>query len=213
MRYYWYFVVSIILLSVILFAFFGASLRFENSITYTDDVITAPSITFIDPSIGSPTADVTIVAYGDYACDGCAELDETLLTLLADDFPDDIRIIWKDMPNTSQHPEALNAAVAARCAGDQGKFWEYHTLLMKNHLALSPVAYAAFAEELTLNTKTFSSCFTDQTPAPMIQKTYEEGIALNVSATPTIFVNGTRYTGAIDYGTLKAMIRQIIAQT
>lgn len=213
MKYYWHFVISISVLSVILFAFFGASLRFGNNIHYTDqNTVTAPSVTFVDPTIGNANAKVTIVTYGDYGCDGCATLDETLVTLVADDFPTDIRLVWKDMPNTSQHAEALNAAIAARCAGDQGKFWQYHALLMANHNSLSSELYQTFATQLGLKTSTFSTCVSEKTPAPLIQQSYEEGLALNVSATPTIFVNGTRYTGAVDHGTLKAMVRQILAQ-
>lgn len=213
MKYFWHFVISIGVLSLILFAFFGASLSFGNKITYTDqDIPTEPSVTFIDPILGSETAKVTIVMYGDYGCDACATLDEALITLVADDFPNDVRLVWKDMPNTSQHEEALNAAVAARCADDQGKFWEYHALLMAYHNGLSAELYQTFATQLELKERTFTSCYNAQTPSPIIQQTYEEGLALGVSATPTIFINGTRYTGAMDSGTLKAMIRQILAQ-
>lgn len=213
MKYYWHFVISIGLLAVILFSFFGASLHFGNTISYTDqNKPTEPSITFVDPILGPSTAKVTLVTYGDYGCTSCADLDETLIRLASDDFPQDLRVVWKDMPNTSQHAEALNAAIAARCAQDQGKFWEYHTKLMANHATLSAETYPALAESLGLNARTFSSCYTDQTPAPIIQQTYEEGLALGVSATPTIFVNGTRYTGALDAGTLKGIIRQTLAQ-
>lgn len=213
MKYFWHFVLSIGVLSVILFAFFGASLSFGNDVQYTDqNTATAPSVTFIDPTLGPDAAKVTIVMYGDYGCDACATLDETLITLVADDFPTDVRIVWKDMPNTSQHTESLNAAVAARCAEDQGKFWEYHALLMANHNGLSEELYQTFATKLELKERTFASCYSAQTPSPRIQQTYEEGLELGVSATPTIFINGERYTGALDSGTIKAIIRQILAQ-
>lgn len=213
MKYFWHFVISIGVLSLILFAFFGASLSFKNKITYTNqDIPTEPSITFIDPTLGPDTAKVTIVLYGDYGCDACATLDKALITLIADDYPNDVRLVWKDMPNTSQHEEALNAALAARCADDQGKFWEYHALLIAYHNSLSAELYPVLAEQIGLKTNAFASCYRAQTPSPMIQQSYEEGLALGVSATPTIFINGTRYTGAMDSGTLKAMIRQILAQ-
>jgi protein-disulfide isomerase len=211
MKYFWHFAISIGVLSLILFAFFGASLSFENKVSYTDqDIPTEPSITFIDPTLGSSAAKVTIVLYGDYGCDACATLDQALITLIADDFPNDVRLVWKDMPNTSQHEEALNAAVAARCADDQDQFWEYHALLMTYHNSLSAELYPA--ERIGLKTNTFASCYRSQTPSPIIQQTYEEGLALGVTATPTMFINGTRYTGAVDNGTLKAMIRQMLAQ-
>lgn len=213
MKYFWHFVISIGVLSLILFAFFFASLSFGNKIQYTDqEIVTEPSITFIDPTLGSADAPVTIVNFGDHECDACTILDETLITLSADAFPDQLRLVWKDMPNTSQHKESLNAAVAARCAGDQGKFWEYHTLLMTNHNSLSAELYTTLATNLGLKMSTFSSCLSNQTPAPIIQQSYEEGLALGISATPTIFINGARYTGSMDSGTLKAIIRQALAQ-
>lgn len=196
-----------------MFAFFGASLKFGNSITYTDTIaLTEPTVTFIDPAIGSTTARAAIVVFGDYGCDTCATLDATLINLLVDDYPNDIRIVWKDMPNTSQHPEALNAAIAARCAGDQGKFWEYNALLMTNQNGLGADLYNTLAIQLALKSSQFEQCIANKTPAPLIQQTYEEGIALSISATPTIFINGTRYTGAVDKATLKTIIRQILAQ-
>lgn len=213
MKYFWHFVISIGVLSLILFAFFGASLSFGNKVTYTDqNTVTEPSITFIDPVLGSDSAKVTVVMYGDYGCDACATLSEALITIIADDFPSDVRLVWKDMPNTSQNEESLNAAVAARCADDQGKFWEYHALLMAYHNGLSAELYQTFAEQVGLKTNKFASCYRDQTPSPVIQQSYEEGLALGVSATPTMFINGERYTGAVDSGTIKAIIRQILAQ-
>lgn len=211
MKYFWHFVISIGVLALIMFAFFGASLPFGNRITYTDkSVVTEPSITFIDPVLGNANAKATVVVYGDYGCDTCATLDATLVNLLADDYPNDLRIVWKDMPNTSQHPEALNAAIAARCAGDQGKFWEYNALLLANQASLGAELYNTLAIQLALKSSTFTSCMNQQTPSPIIQQTYEEGLALGISATPTVFINGVRYTGAIDKGTLKTIIRQIV---
>ncbi len=211
MKYFWHFAISIGVLALILFAFFGASLSFGNHITYTDqNTITEPTVTFIDPILGNSPAKATIVVYGDYGCDTCATLDAALVGLLAEDYPNDLRIVWKDMPNTSQHPEALNAAIAARCAGTQGKFWEYNALLMKNQATLGAELYSTIATQLELKSSSFASCVSQQTPSAIVQQTYEEGLTLGVSATPTIFINGTRYTGAIDKGTLKTMIRQIV---
>mgnify|MGYP001595759751 FL=1 len=213
MRYFWHFVTAISVIGVLFFLFFGASLRFGNRITYTDQPApTEPSVTFVDPSLGKADAKVTMVVFGDYGCEACADFDTVRLDLVAEDFPNDLRIVWKDMPNTSQHPEALNAAIAARCAEDQNKFWEYHTLLMQNTTTLGAELYMALATQLELKEKSFTSCFSEQTPAPIVQQTYEEGLALGIATTPTIYVNGVRYTGSLDRGTLKVIIRQAITQ-
>jgi protein-disulfide isomerase len=213
MRYFWHFVIAISVIGFIFFVFFASSLRFGNSITYTDQkTITTPTVTFIDPILGKNDAAVTMVVFGDYECTACQDLDRTTLDLIADDFPNDLRIVWKDMPNTSQHPESLNAAIAARCAHDQGKFWEYHTALMETTAPFAADLYTTLAANLNLKERSFSSCIAEQTPAPIIQGTYEEGLALGVASTPTVFINGERYTGALDKGTLKVIIRQALTQ-
>ncbi len=204
--------ISISLLAIILFAFFGSSLPFGDKITYTDQVaITIPTITFIDPVLGKADAKVTIVVFSDYGCKSCASLDKTMVSLVTNSFPNDLRVVWKDMPNTSQHKEALNAAIAARCAGDQNQFWQYHTLLMTNQASLKAALYTSLADQLKLKSDVFSTCLINKTPVPIIQQTHEEGIALGISATPTFFINGSRHTGSVDEGTLKTMIRQAIA--
>ena len=81
---------------------------------------------------------------------------------------------------------------------------------MINQASLGAELYNTLAIQLALKSSTFASCMNQQTPAPIIQQTFEEGLALGITATPTIFINGTRYTGAIDKGTLKTIIRQIV---
>lgn len=212
MRSFWYFATAISFIGILFFVFFGASLHFGNTITYTDQAPpTSPTVTFLDPALGNSNAPITMVVFGDYDCPACADFDETILNLMTDDFPNDLRIIWKDMPNTSQHPEALNAAIAARCAQEQKKFWEYHTLLMRSHTLLSTNLYTTLANELVLDLQPFTQCLEDKAPAPMIQQTYNEGVALNIATTPTVYLNGTRYTGTLDRISIKTAIRQLLA--
>lgn len=210
MRYYWHFITGIGIIGAIVLVFFLFSLRVKNDISFTDDNnITEPTITFVDPARGPATAKVTIVNFGDYACEGCANLEQTLTTIM-EDFPDDVRVIWKDMPNPS-HAEARNAAIAARCAGEQDKFWEFHDLLFANQNQLSTELYSLIATELALRDRAFTSCIQDEDTAPLVDRTYEEGLALQLTATPTLFVNNERYTGEVDLSTLKAIVRGIIA--
>ncbi|KKW30574.1 MAG: DSBA oxidoreductase [Candidatus Uhrbacteria bacterium GW2011_GWD2_52_7] len=210
MRYYWHFITGISVIGAIVLLFFVFSLRVKNEITFTDDnAITRPTVTFVDPSQGPSTAKVTIVNFGDYECEGCAGMEQTLATL-RQDFPDDVRIVWKDMPNPS-HAESRNAAIAARCAGEQDKFWEFHDLLFANQNQLSSDLYTLIAEELELRDRAFASCVEESETAPLVDRTYEEGLALQLTATPTLFVNNERYTGEVDLSTLKAIVRGIIA--
>lgn len=182
------------LLALTVFLFFVLSVRVRDRITFTDEELSEPTVTIADPQVGAKEPSVTIVNFGDYQCPSCASLDQTLNELLAE-FPRDLRVVWKDMPNTSVHDEALNAAIAAQCAGEQKKFWEYHTLLMQNSVQLGPSIYLGIAEELGLRTSAFSRCYDNQSTLPLVQRGFDEGVALDIVATPTIFVNGERYTG------------------
>jgi protein-disulfide isomerase len=208
MRYFWHFFIAIVTLGGIVLLFFAFSLRVKNNITFTDDAVTQPTITIADPILGPADAPVTIVNFGDYQCEGCRELEQTLANLVVA-FPGKIRIVWKDMPNESKHPEAITAAIAARCAGEQDKFWEYHDLLFANQSLIGAELYTTISTELGLRDRAFAKCLEDKTTAPLVQKTYDEGIALQLTATPTIFLNGERYTGAVDETTLKAIIRPL----
>lgn len=212
MRYFWHFLVGASVIVVFIILFFSFSLGVKDKISFTDNVtLTEPTITIADPSLGSATAPVTIVNFGDYQCESCAQLEMSLVALRAE-YTDSLRIVWKDMPNTSQHEEALNAAVAAHCAGEQKSFWEYHTLLMANQASLGPELYSEIATELGLNSRAFARCSEDQNTLPLVQRGFDEGLALGIAATPTLFVNDERYTGAMSTTEIRRLIDKIISE-
>lgn len=211
MRYFWHFLTTASLLVVFIILFFSSSLSVKDKIFFTDDTgITEPTITIADPVLGSPTAPVTIVNFGDYQCQGCAELENSLIALRSE-YAEAVRIVWKDMPNTSQHVQALSAAVAAQCAGEQDKFWEYHSLLMANQDVLGPELYTEIATELELKDRPFTRCLEDQSTLPLVQRGFDEGLALGITATPTLYINGERYTGAMTTSEMRRLIEAIIS--
>ncbi|MDQ5952484.1 MAG: hypothetical protein QG626_612 [Patescibacteria group bacterium] len=209
MRYYWHFLIAASLITGFVILFFVFSLSTKDNINFTNDTeITTPSVTVADPILGPMTAPVTLVNYGDYECPSCADLDASLLALRAE-YGDTLRIVWKDMPNVSQHDQALPAAVAAQCAGEQKKFWEYHSLLMANQANLSPELYTQIATELQLKDKAFARCTEDQATLPLVQRGFDEGVALGITATPTLYINGERYTGAMTTSEIRRIIDRI----
>jgi protein-disulfide isomerase len=210
MRYFWYFLISAGVIAVFIVLFFMFSLNVKNDIVFTDEeALTAPSVTIADPSLGPTDAPVTLVNFGDYQCQGCAELEASLVDLRVE-YPEALRIVWKDMPNTSSHPEALNAAVAAHCAGEQKSFWEYHSLLMANQALLGQELYTELAAQLNLKDRQFANCLEDQATLPLVQRGFEEGLALGITATPTIYINGERYTGAMTQSDIRRIIERLI---
>lgn len=213
MRYFWHAIITIVVISLIVFLFFVFSVRVNDNITFTDEIpaITTPTITIADPQSGPVDAPVTIVNFGDYGCEDCADA-ETALADLSNAYPGKIRIVWKDMPNTSLHPEALNAAMAARCVKEQEDeaFFPYHAYLFANQADLGPELYAALAAQMGLKESVFNRCLEGEDTYALVQKSYEEGLALRINATPTLFINGERYTGAISRNQLEAKIRAFI---
>lgn len=211
MRYFWHFLGLATIIVIFIVLFFSLSLSVKDKITFTDEAetLTTPTITIADPALGSLEAPVTIVNFGDYECEACARLEDSLISLRAE-YSDKLRIVWKDMPNTSQHAQALNAAIAAQCAGEQDKFWEYHSLLMINHAKLSSELYTEIATELNLKERPFTRCLEDQSTLPLVQRGFEEGLALGITATPTVYINGERYTGTMTTSELRRIIENLI---
>ena len=80
---------------------------------------------------------MTLIEFSDFQCPFCQRVAPTLKQL-RDTYGDKVRIVWKDFPLTQIHPQAFKAGEAAHCAGDQGKFWEYHDRLFANQQELQP---------------------------------------------------------------------------
>ncbi|MGH8186153.1 MAG: DsbA family protein, partial [Steroidobacteraceae bacterium] len=106
-----------------------------------------------------------------------------------------MRFVWKDFPLTSIHPEASKASEAAHCAGDQGKYWEYHDVLFANQRALQVDQLKKHAAGLGLNATAFGSCLDSGTHAGRVQAGLQQATQLGLASTPSIFVNGRLIMG------------------
>ena len=162
------------------------------------------SISTVDqPSLGSAAAPVTIVAFTDYQCPSCAAI-HPVLERLVKEYGDKVRLVTRDFP-LNQHAEAFKAAEAAEAAREQGRYWEYAQLLMRNQSALSVDKLKAYAGELALDRPRFDGALDSGKFAEMVQRDIEEGIKLGINATPTVFINGRR-VAAKSYDELKANV-------
>jgi protein-disulfide isomerase len=169
-----------------------------------------PSVVFGNPFRGPRTAALTIVEFGDFLCEPCATVEQTLRTIVAEN-PEDVRVVWKDMPNTAAHGEALNAAVAARCADLQGKFWEYHDKLLDEQLSINAIAYDIFAEQLGLDLSEFKACREEGRTKPIVERDFEEGQRLRIDSTPYLFIGERRVSGALETDQLRALVEAELA--
>lgn len=160
----------------------------------SETALSAPRITFADPSKGPTNAKITLVEYADFECIACKEL-MTTIDIALKTFPNDVRVVWKDVPNDSAHPHAISAAVAAHCAQQQGKFWEYAALLFDRQTYLSDAVYTQTANDLGLNANKFSKCYTNKETLPFVQNNLQEGVDLGIVATPTLYIGSQSIVG------------------
>ena len=164
-----------------------------------------PLVNFLNPKKGSADVDaIVLVVFSDFQCQACKELANTLNTLLQT--VPDVRIAWKNMPNETSHPLAVSAAVAAHCAGQQGKFWEYHDALFEQQALLTETSLASLADTLKLDTTKFQRCFQEKETLPLVEKDLEEALALRIAATPAIFIGEDRFVGALSLDALTAAV-------
>jgi len=110
------------------------------------------------------------------------------------EFPGKVRLVYKDFP-LSFHPGAEPAALAARCAGERGRYWEYHDLLFVAQPAFARADLITYAARLGLPQETFAACLDSGRFRDAVKTDMQEGRASGVSGTPTFFVNGRRLVG------------------
>src|SRR6266404_8997933 len=143
---------------------------------------------------GNPKAPVMIVEFSDYQCPYCHSAEPTVKEVLAK-YGDKVSLSYRDFPLTSIHSQAQIAAVASRCALEQGKFWEYHDQLFTAS-KLEKDDLIGYARNLKLDDKQFESCLTSEKYKADIDKDEQAGRKAGVNGTPGFFINGLSLSGA-----------------
>jgi len=151
----------------------------------------------VDPARvrGNPKAKVMIVEFSDFQCPYCGQVEGTLKSVLAK-HQDTVALAFRDYPLSQIHPFAQGAAEASRCAGEQGKFWEYHDLLFGDQAGLDRDGLIAKAAKLQLDAKQFDACISSEKYKAAIQLDNQEGVRAGVNGTPGFFINGVFLNGA-----------------
>ncbi len=164
-----------------------------------------------DPALGAATAPVTLVEFSDFQCPFCARVMPTLKKV-KEAYGDRVRIVWKDFPLTSIHPQAFRAAEAGQCAREQGKFWELHDVLFSNQQALQPDDLKKHAAGIGLDPAKFNACFDASKYGERVQQQMMAGSALGVGSTPSIFINGRLVAGAQPFEVFASIIDDELAR-
>jgi protein-disulfide isomerase len=169
----------------------------------------------IDPNVGFALgpreAPVTIVEFSDFQCPFCRSVVATLKQLTAR-YPDRVRLVFRDFPIASLHPDAPLAHEAARCAGEQGQFWPYHDLLFER-TNVTATALKQYAADLKLDAAKFGACLDEGRYRAAISADLEEGARLGVTGTPTFFINGTPLVGNVPIADFQRAIERELART
>jgi len=144
---------------------------------------------------GDPKAPVTIVEFSDYQCPFCKKTESVLRGLL-DKYKGRVKLAYMDFPLREIHPRAESAAEASRCAGEQGKFWEFHDSLYADGAKLDDPDLIARARTLGLHEKSFRACLASGKFKKSVDADREAGIKAGVAGTPGFFINGVFLSGA-----------------
>ena len=168
------------------------------------------------PSVGDKNAPVTLVEYSDFECPVCKKLHDVLRGILPK-YAGKVRVVFKDFPLEQVHPWARTAAIAGRCAYQQDAkaFWKVYDLIYDNQEVISAAnawtKLSDYAAQSGLNAETFKTCMASPEPGAAIEASRANGQLLEVTSTPTIFVNGRRMVGA-DQSLLEQYINYELAQ-
>jgi protein-disulfide isomerase len=164
-----------------------------------------------EPFKGAEKAPLTVVKFEDFQCPFCKQVQPTFNELLSR-YNGKVRLVHKDLPLESIHPQARQAAEAARCAYEQGKFWEYHDKLYATSPKASGDDLKSYAKEVGLNVNSFDRCFASGKYKAVVQQDLNEGVQLGLTGTPTIFINGREISGNQPLEAFEAIIEEELAR-
>jgi protein-disulfide isomerase len=169
-----------------------------------------------DPRLGKADAKVTIIEFGDFQCPYCRAFWRETLPRIKKEYVDTgrVRIAYRDFAQDA-HLEALMTAMAAECAEDQGKYWEFHDKVFReqDRRGRDVVRYRAadverWATEIGLEAGAFNECFDSERHKAEVQKDYKDGAGIGMSGTPVFFINGRALVGAHPFSTFQKVIEE-----
>ncbi len=169
-----------------------------------------------DPIKGDKNAPVTIIEFSDYECPFCKRSYDNVVTKIDEEYisKGKVKLVFRDYP-LPFHKKAIPAAVAANCAGEQGKYWEVHDFLFENPGKLDAASVISSAAGIGLDKAKFEACVNDKSKEKEIEKDVEDGQKYGVRGTPSYFIGkttdgdeitGTFIRGAQPYTVFKELI-------
>ncbi len=200
------------ILLVLVASVLGGPARAPAATDLATPVHTAPPELAADRVLGRADAPATLEIWEDFQCPACAQFTRTVEPQLIDRFvaPGTLKIVFHDFAFIGD--ESIDAAVGARCAGNEGRFWPFHDLLFANQRGENRGAFSrdrlhAIAEVAGLDGAAFEACLSDDAPRQATLHETADGRRLGVQATPTLMVGGETFEGVPSWDRLVAAIR------
>jgi protein-disulfide isomerase len=171
-----------------------------------------------EPSAGPSNAPVTIVEYADLECPHCAEMEQFIEKQLLPKYAGKVRVVFKEFPLFSIHPWAVLGAVADECAYqiNPATFLPYRDLIFQNQNVIKPATASQqlldYGVQAGIDRDKLSACISSKATLPRVRQDYVEGEKLNVSSTPTFFINGQMVTGSLPPQAFEAIVDQALAR-
>jgi protein-disulfide isomerase len=162
------------------------------------------------PVRGVSYAAVVVVEFADYECPYCQQI-QPALDKLESEYKGKIAFAYKDAP-LPIHATAQKAAEAAHCAGRQGRFWDYHDVLARSR-QLQLVQLKQHARDMKLDTASFDKCLDSGEVAYIVKSHLAEAQTFGLQGTPSFFINGRFYSGALSYEKLRDIVEEELSRS
>lgn len=164
----------------------------------------------MSPALGAVKPAVTIVEFSDFECRFCRDVQATLKQVL-ESYGKDVRLVFKHLP-LEGHRNAVPAARAAYCAGEQDRFWQFHDALFASG-SLSPAVFDQVATDLGLGLTRFKACLSSEQSRAAVVRDVETARSFRIDSTPSFLVNGKLLKGALRFAEFQKIIERELNQT
>ncbi|MEK7570054.1 MAG: DsbA family protein [Patescibacteria group bacterium] len=165
-----------------------------------------PRVESTDPKLGAERGKVNVVVFTDFECEFCKAEVPILKNVLAG-YQKQVTLVFKDFP-LPIHPNSNRASQIARCAQDQGKFWQMHDVLFAHQDELGTVPLETLAKESGTDAARLQQCLDSGQAVARVNAAIAEGKRLTITEVPTMFVGDTQLTGILEEADLRRIIEQ-----
>jgi protein-disulfide isomerase len=194
------FIASAILVVVVIFYLLSLVTGSKNYVPNHDD----------RPSIGPEDASVVFLEFGCYTCPFTKQFNLQVVNQLIEEYGDRVKFVYRSVPIARTIGSDL-AALAAKCADDQGKFWEYSNLVFGSNIYTTET-FTRFAGQLDLDVEEFNQCLSSRKYATELSEDISEARKAAITVTPTVFINGVRINGVHDITLYRRVLNDMLAE-